>query len=107
MKILFTILFCLATYNLLPAQDHAHAPASKLNPVFKCHPNPVEDELYILGTNKIKSVEFIDVLGKRAAIYIYNKSIIKLNVSYLKKGIYIIKVVDEKNRVETKKLVVK
>ena len=79
----------------------------KENRVFKCHPNPVENELFILGINKIKTIEFINVLGKRAAIYHYNKSIIKLDVSQLKKGIYFLQVIDEKNKAETKKLVVK
>ncbi len=88
-------------------QSNLNASEFKANSVFKCHPNPVENDLFIVGTNKIKSIEFIDVLGKRAAIYLFNKSIIKLDVSYLKSGIYLIQVIDENNKVETKKLVVK
>lgn len=75
--------------------------------VFKCHPNPVEDELFVLGTNKIKSIEFLDALGKRVEIYHFNKSIIKMNVSNLKSGIYVIKVIDVKDKVEVKRLVKK
>ena len=75
--------------------------------VFKFYPNPVQDELFILGTNKIKSIEFINVLGKRVAIHHFNKSIIKMNVSDLQSGIYLIQATDENNKQETKKLVVK
>ena len=75
--------------------------------VFKFHPNPVEEELFVLGTHKIKSIEFIDILGKRVAIYHFNKSIIKINVSELKSGIYLIQVTNENNKQETKKLIVK
>lgn len=75
--------------------------------VFKFYPNPAQDDLFILGTNKIKSIELINVLGKRVAFYDFNKSIIKINVSELNSGIYLIRVIDEKNKKETKRLVVK
>ncbi|WP_299548120.1 T9SS type A sorting domain-containing protein [Seonamhaeicola sp.] len=77
------------------------------NTVFKCHPNPVESELFILGTHKIKTIEFIDILGKRAALYRFNRSIVKIDVSHLKSGIYLVQAIDEYNKVETKKLIVK
>jgi len=75
--------------------------------VFKFYPNPVQDELFILGTNKIKSIELINVLGKRVAIYNFNKSIIKIDVSELKSGFYILHATDENNKQETKRLIVK
>ncbi|MDO5968777.1 T9SS type A sorting domain-containing protein [Flavivirga aquimarina] len=75
--------------------------------LFKFYPNPVEDELFIIGSNKIKSIEFIDVLGKRVAIHHFNKSIIKMDVSQLKSGIYLIQATDENGKQETQKLVVK
>lgn len=77
------------------------------NRVFKCYPNPVKDNLFILGTNKLKSIEFINSLGKREAIYQFNRSIVKIDVSGFKKGLYILKVTNEKDSVETKKLIVK
>ncbi|WP_282134773.1 T9SS type A sorting domain-containing protein [Seonamhaeicola maritimus] len=106
MKILHLIIFLLLINNMLFAQQ-TDSIQSENNNVFKFHPNPVENELFILGTHKIKTIEFIDVLGKQVAIYHFNKSIIKLDVSYLKSGIYVLQVVDEYNKVETKKLVVK
>jgi hypothetical protein len=75
--------------------------------VFKCHPNPVEDELFIIGTYNIKRIEIIDASGKSVAVYEFNKSIIRLNVSDLKTGIYLLKAIDEHDKVEVKQLVVK
>lgn len=106
MKILRLIIFLLLISNLLFAQQ-PDSIQSENNNVFKFHPNPVENELFILGTHKIKTIEFIDVLGKQAAIYHFDKSIIKINISYLKSGIYLLQVIDENEKVETKKLVVK
>lgn len=107
MKTLLFVFLSFLVPQLSFSQSNNDVKRLKTESIFKCHPNPVESELYIIGTNKIKSVEFIDVLGKRAAIYLFNKSIIKLDVSYLKGGIYLIQVIDETNKVETKKLIVK
>jgi len=76
-------------------------------PVFKFHPNPVEDNLFVIGTHKIKSIEIIDALGKSVAFYQFDKSIIRLNLSDLKSGIYLLKVIDKNDRLDIKKLVVK
>ena len=76
-------------------------------PVFKFHPNPVEDELFVIGTHKIKSIEIMNALGNVVAIYHFDKSIIRLHVSELKPGMYLLKVLDKKDRVDIKKLVVK
>lgn len=73
--------------------------------VFECYPNPVKDHLYVIGTYKINQIEIIDVLGKRVALYKYDKSIIRMNISQLPKGIYLIKVTDEKGMQATKKLI--
>ncbi|GAA3631692.1 hypothetical protein GCM10022397_16580 [Flavivirga jejuensis] len=75
--------------------------------IFTFYPNPVEDELFVLGTQKIKRIEIIDVLGKSVADYVFNKSIIKIGVSELKSGIYLIQVTNESGKLETKRLIVK
>lgn len=75
--------------------------------VFKSHPNPVKDQLFVLGTYKIKTIVFYDVLGKQVAFYQYDKSIIKVNVSDLKAGVYLMKVTDEKDKVAVKRIVKK
>lgn len=77
------------------------------DPVFKFHPNPVTDELFIIGTYRIKSIEIINALGESVAIYQFDKSIIRINVSELESGIYLLKVIDTKDRLDVKKLIVK
>jgi hypothetical protein len=101
----------LFTFNLSFSQqkrDSINSLNNKPNKtVFKCHPNPAENELFILGTHKIKTVEFLDALGNQAVIYHFNKSIIRIDVSHLKRDIYLLKVIDEFHKVGTKKLVLK
>ena len=76
-------------------------------PVFKCHPNPADDELFVIGIHKIKSIEILDMLGESVASYHFDKSIIRLNISELNPGIYLLKVIDKTNKQDSKKLVVK
>lgn len=75
--------------------------------VFKFHPNPVQDQLFILGTHKIKRVEIIDALGKTVVLEYFDKSIIRLNVKPLESGLYFLKVIDKFNKQDIKKLIVK
>jgi hypothetical protein len=74
--------------------------------VFKFYPNPVQEDLFILGTHKIKSIEFLNALGELIGTYHFNKRIIKMNVSEFKSGIYLIQVIDENNNSEIKRLVI-
>lgn len=107
MKNIFCSLLLLFISNVLFGQEQIGKDNLKETEVFKFYPNPAQDDLFILGINKIKSIELINVLGKRVAFYHFNKSIIKINVSELNSGIYLIQVIDENNKSETKKLVVK
>ena len=107
MKNLFNCLFLFFICNVSFSQEQVGKNNLEETTVFKFYPNPVQDELFVLGTNKIKSIELINVLGKRVAIYHFNKSIIKMDVSDLKSGIYLIQATDENNKQETKRLVVK
>jgi len=106
--VLLILLICKVSFSQEKNVDSLIATNNNLKPsVFKFHPNPVEDDLFILGTKKIKSVAFIDVLGNPVVKYTFNKSIIKINVSDLKSGIYLLQVIDENNRLEIKRLMVK
>lgn len=107
MKNTSLIFLLLLMCNLSFSQENTEKSNLKKTDIFKFHPNPAEDELYILGTHKIKTIEFFNVLGKRVAFYHYNKSIIKIDISNLRRGIYIIQAIDEHNKQETKKLIVK
>lgn len=104
--LIFTIAICKASFSQ-EKQQSIEINETKKEAIFKCYPNPVEDELYILGTYKIKSIELFDALGNRVAIYHYKKSIIKMDLSNLKSGVYHIKVINENEVEETKKLFIK
>ncbi len=108
MKNLIVAFFISLYCNMFYAQGKTNIRKDSIaEKVFKFYPNPVEDELFVLGTHKIKSIEFIDVLGKQVAIYYFNKSIIRIDVSQLKSGIYLMRVIDKNNRQDIKKLMVK
>jgi len=47
------------------------------------------------------------MLGESVASYHYDKSIIRLNISELNPGVYLLKVVDKTNNQGVKKLVIK
>lgn len=68
------------------------------------YPNPVEDILNIdSATGLEKQVQIFDMTGKR----VFNSSTFsQINVSNLKKGIYVIKIT-ENNKVATRKLIIK
>ena len=107
MKNIFNCLLLLFVSYVSFSQEQIELKNHEDTEVFKFYPNPVQDELFILGKNRIKSIEFINVLGKRVAYYHFNMSIIKLNVSELKSGIYLIQATDENNKQETQRLVIK
>lgn len=107
MKNLFYCLLLYLISNVLYAQEQIEKGDFGETAVFKFYPNPAQDELFILGTNKIKSIELLNVLGKRVAFYHFNKSIIKIDVSELNSGTYLIQAIDENDKAEIKKLVVK
>ena len=104
---MFNCLFLYFISNMSFAQEQIGINNLEDIEVFKFYPNPVQDDLFILGTNKIKSIELINALGTRVAFYHFNKRIIKINVSELKSGKYLIQATDVDNKQETKKLVVK
>lgn len=72
------------------------------------YPNPVshsQNQIYITTKlNATKHIEFYDVLGKRIFTQILTGR--TLNISNLKKGVYILRIT-EKTRSETRKLVIK
>lgn len=74
--------------------------------VFKFHPNPASDYVFIMGNRKIKNIAILNAFGKRVVSQQVNKSIMKLNISNLKRGIYLIQVIDINDRRQVKKLIV-
>lgn len=63
---------------------------------FKLFPNPVTSKLFILNTfdNKIQSVSIFNSIGKR--IFITQQTIEEINIQFLTKGIYFLKISTEK-----------
>lgn len=106
--VFFVLVFFISNVSFSQEEKkHSNTKIDKKETVFKCYPNPVENELFVLGTHKIKSIAFINVLGNQVAFYQFDKSIIKLNVSELKSGVYLMKVIDEHDTIEVKRLVKK
>jgi surface protein len=56
------------------------------------YPNPVDDKLFIQGASDVSEISIYDVLGK---LVLSKTTSIEIDVTNLKKGIYIIKIVAE------------
>ena len=78
MKNIFNYLLLFFVSNVTFSQEPIDKNNLEKSTIFKFYPNPVEDELFVLGVHKIKSIELINVLGKRVALFQYNKSIMFL-----------------------------
>jgi hypothetical protein len=64
------------------------------------YPNPAEEELYITSkTIKIKDIYMYDVVGKKISRYPINGTNTAINISYLQKGMYFLKIETENGTV--------
>ena len=70
----------------------------------KIYPNPVSNILSINSEIKIRKVEIFSLLGHR--VKIVNKNFRSINLEYLSKGIYMIKIYSEKG-ITVRKLIKK
>ena len=77
------------------------------NSSFKLYPNPTEGKVSISSPQIIKSVAIYDLLGKRIMNINGNSKKLNLNVSQFEQGMYLIDIIGENNKVETKKLMIK
>ena len=105
---LFIALTCFTAQNL-SAQDFANnSPKQTSIEGLSVYPNPVNSQNPVINIASkysfIKQIEIFDVLGKQ--VYATILSGRELNVSNLKKGVYILKIT-EKNISESRKLVIK
>jgi hypothetical protein len=64
-------------------------------------PNPTKRSLNILTEEQIKKVSLFNIVGKK--IRTYNNS--KINVSYLKPGVYILEIIFENDSKVIKKII--
>ena len=74
---------------------------SKIN----IYPNPTKEILFVSSEDKLKKIEIFDVSGKSCFIKTSNFLDSQINVSSLSKGIYTVKVVDEKKSLQSKLVV--
>lgn len=82
------------------------------NVSFNLYPNPANNQVTLdfdKGFNQNLSIEIKDILGKQIETLAVNASAkkLKLDLSSYSKGIYFISVLDNQQRVKTKKLIVK
>ena len=77
------------------------------NSSFKLYPNPTEGKVSISSPQIIKSVAIYDLLGKRIMNINGNSKKLNLNVSQFEQGMYLIDIIGENNKAETKKLMIK
>ncbi|MDG1728257.1 MAG: T9SS type A sorting domain-containing protein [Algibacter sp.] len=105
---LFAILALFTSQNM-GAQNYAKNPTTHQNiEGLSIYPNPANSQRPIINIaskhNLIKHIEIFDVLGKQVfATIISNK---ELNISNLRKGVYILKIT-ENNISASRKLVIK
>jgi uncharacterized repeat protein (TIGR03803 family) len=72
--------------------------------LFSIHPNPVEAEINLTLSDNVKKVQLVNAIGE-IIFESNNFTTRKIDVSGLHKGIYFVKVTDEKNNSVTKKVV--
>ena len=71
--------------------------------VFTIFPNPAKNQITINSINTIGKVALYNVLGKKV---LEENNTNRLNISSLKSGIYLVKIIDAKNNVSTQKLLI-
>ncbi len=69
----------------------------------KIYPNPVGNILNVKSDEKIRSVQILSLTGQ----VLWNAQMKSFDVSFLKTGVYLIKIQTENGKVETKKLIKK
>lgn len=77
---------------------------SKLN--IKIYPNPANSFINIDGQN-LKSATIVDFSGKILSNQILTENRNKIDVSRFQKGIYVVNVIDDKEKIYSKKIIVK
>ena len=111
-KVYFLFLFIALTFftsQNMGAQDFVSNSSTQPNIAgLSIYPNPVESQRTFINIvsklSLIKNIEVYDVLGKRVFATVLSSK--ELNISNLRKGVYIVKIT-ENNISESRKLVIK
>ncbi len=72
---------------------------------FGIYPNPFSSEVYIQNSTTIREVIFYDIRGQKAKSILNNRTSMVIQISDLPSGVYIMKLIDQKDSVHTKRLV--
>jgi len=69
------------------------------------YPNPTKNEIFISSGFEIKSINIVNSIGQTVIRKNINNQSIAINVSDLSKGMYIISVVSDNNKIENHKFI--
>ena len=72
------------------------------NDEYTLSPNPANSEVVVKGAKEIREITILDLQGKELKSF-YNTE--KFNISFLKNGTYIVRILDSENKVHYQKLV--
>jgi len=72
----------------------------------KIYPNPTSNKLFISKDLKLIKFDIYDFSGKRLLGNDFSDDNFSIDISYLKKGIYILKLIDEKKIIQSQKFIV-
>ncbi len=72
------------------------------NDEYTLSPNPANSEVVVKGTKEISEITILDLQGKELKSF-YNTE--KFNISFLKNGTYIVRILDSENKVHYQKLI--
>ncbi len=73
----------------------------------KVSPNPFKDQVVIESFDNIKQLEVYNMAGLRVTTKETNSKTVQLNLGHLSPGVYIVKIVDDKGKVNTQKIIKK
>ena len=73
----------------------------------KVYPNPFKDQVTIESLENLKQIEIYNMAGLRVSTKATNDRVVHLSLGQLPSGVYLLKTVDEKGKVNTQKLIKK
>ena len=80
----------------------------KSNHDIKLFPNPVSNELHLINLDLQSKIKIIDITGRKydvKAIQNLEQQSIKIDLSYLKSGTYIVQIISEKGMTKSFKII--
>ena len=80
---------------------------SKKIPQFKIYPVPASDYVNITNASELKQVTIVDMFGKEIRTIINNKAgILEIGIGNIKRGVYIVRLIDRVGNISSKTLLI-